>query len=126
MNRFIRSILILSLIGVVFVSGYTYFMLNWSYAEGERAGYVQKFSKRGWLCKTWEGELAMVSMPGTMSEKFFFSVREDAVAPEGNCRKPVSLIVRFFKVAIVCLSYVVLYLTITIPAEPFPLLKLSG
>ncbi len=84
MNRFIRSILILSLIGVVFVSGYTYFMLNWSYAEGERAGYVQKFSKRGWLCKTWEGELAMVSMPGTMSEKFFFSVREDAVANKIN------------------------------------------
>ncbi len=84
MNRFIRSVLILSLIGTLFVVGYTYLMLNWIYAEGERAGYVQKFSKRGWLCKTWEGELAMVSMPGTMSEKFFFSVRDEGVVNKIN------------------------------------------
>jgi N-acetylglutamate synthase-like GNAT family acetyltransferase len=63
---------------------YTWSTLNWSYADGERAGYVQKFSKKGWLCKTWEGELAMVSMPGTMSEKFVFSVRDDAVAERIN------------------------------------------
>jgi hypothetical protein len=84
MARFFRSFLILVLIGGVLTAGYTYLMLHWSYAEGERAGYVQKFSKRGWLCKTWEGELAMVSMPGTMSEKFFFSVRDDAVANKIN------------------------------------------
>ncbi len=84
MARFFRSLLILVLIGGVLTAGYTYLMLHWSYAEGERAGYVQKFSKRGWLCKTWEGELAMVSMPGTMSEKFFFSVRDDAVANKIN------------------------------------------
>ncbi len=84
MARFFRSLLILILIGGVLTAGYTYLMLHWSYAEGERAGYVQKFSKRGWLCKTWEGELAMVSMPGTMSEKFFFSVRDDAVANKIN------------------------------------------
>jgi hypothetical protein len=84
MARFFRSLLILVLIGGVLTAGYTYLMLHWSYAEGERAGYVQKFSKRGWLCKTWEGELAMVSMPGTMSEKFFFSVRNDAVANKIN------------------------------------------
>ena len=84
MNRFIRVILILSVISTIFISGYTYLMLSWSYAEGERAGYVQKFSKRGWFCKTWEGELAMVSMPGTMSEKFFFSVRDDSVANKIN------------------------------------------
>ncbi|NCX46037.1 MAG: hypothetical protein EBW85_03120, partial [Burkholderiaceae bacterium] len=84
MARFFRSLLILILIGAVLIAGYTYLMLNWSYAEGDRAGYVQKFSKRGWFCKTWEGELAMVSMPGTMSEKFFFSVRDDAVANKIN------------------------------------------
>jgi hypothetical protein len=84
MNRFFRATIILSLICAIFISGYTYLMLSWSYAEGERAGYVQKFSKRGWFCKTWEGELAMVSMPGTMSEKFFFSVREDRVANKIN------------------------------------------
>jgi len=84
MYRFIRITLILSVISAIFISGYTYLMLSWSYAEGERAGYVQKFSKRGWFYKTWEGELAMVSMPGTMSEKFFFSVRDDTVANKIN------------------------------------------
>jgi len=63
---------------------YTWSALNWSYSEGERAGFVQKFSKRGWLCKTWEGELAMVSMPGTSPEKFYFSVRDDVVAEQLN------------------------------------------
>jgi N-acetylglutamate synthase-like GNAT family acetyltransferase len=63
---------------------YTWSALTWSYSEGERVGYVQKFSKRGWLCKTWEGELAMVSMPGRMSEKFNFTVRDDAVAEHIN------------------------------------------
>jgi len=63
---------------------YTWVTLTWSFSKGDRAGYVQKLSKRGWLCKTWEGELAMVSMPGTMSEKFSFSVRSDAVATQLN------------------------------------------
>jgi hypothetical protein len=55
-----------------------------SYSEGERAGYVQKLSRRGWICKTWEGELAMVTMPGAIPEKFLFSVRSDAVADRIN------------------------------------------
>jgi hypothetical protein len=59
---------------------YTWSALTFTYSSGERAGYVQKFSKKGWICKTWEGELAMVSMPGTMSEKFLFSVRDNKVA----------------------------------------------
>jgi len=63
---------------------YTWSALNWSYSEGERAGFVQKFSKRGWLCKTWEGELAMVSMPGTNPEKFYFTVRDDVIAEQIN------------------------------------------
>jgi hypothetical protein len=63
---------------------YTWSALQWNYAEGERAGFVQKFSKKGWLCKTWEGELAMVAMPGTNPEKFFFSVRDDQVAQHIN------------------------------------------
>ncbi len=63
---------------------YTWLALTWSYSSGERAGYVQKFSNKGWLCKTWEGALVMVSMPGTMSEKFYFSVRDDAVAAKIN------------------------------------------
>ena len=63
---------------------YTWFVLSWAYSEGDRAGYIQKFSKKGWLCKTWEGELAMVTMPGTLTEKFYFTVRDDAVAEKLN------------------------------------------
>jgi hypothetical protein len=59
---------------------YTWSALSWTYASGERAGYVQKFSKKGWICKTWEGELAMVAVPGSMPEKFYFTVRTDSVA----------------------------------------------
>src|SRR5213082_508510 len=63
---------------------YTFSALNWSYSSGERAGYVQKFSRKGWICKTWEGELAIVSIPGTMSEKFYFTVRDDSIAARVN------------------------------------------
>jgi hypothetical protein len=54
--------------------------LNYSYSHGERAGYVQKFSRKGWICKTWEGQLAMVNIPGAMQEKWDFSVRSDSIA----------------------------------------------
>ena len=64
---------------VVLLALYTWLALTWTYSTGERAGYVQKFSKKGWVCKTWEGELAMVALPGTMSEKFNFTVRSDSV-----------------------------------------------
>jgi len=69
---------------VVLFLAYTWLVLSWSYSEGERAGYVQKLSNKGWLCKTWEGELALVTMPGTVAEKFLFSVRDDAVADQIN------------------------------------------
>lgn len=65
---------------IVVFALYTWAALTWSYSKGERAGYVQKFSKKGWICKTWEGELAIVSIPGTMAEKFYFTVRNDSVA----------------------------------------------
>ena len=66
------------------IAAYLWLVLSWSYSTGERAGWVQKFSRKGWLCKTWEGEMAMVSMPGTTVEKFFFTVRDDAVAQQVN------------------------------------------
>ena len=72
------------LMAAILPAAYTWLVLNWSYSTGERAGYVQKFSNKGWICKTWEGELAMVSMPGTMSEKFYFTVHSDAVAARIN------------------------------------------
>ena len=69
-------------IGVVFA--FTAFTLHWSYSDGERAGYVQKLSRKGWICKTWEGEMAMVSLPGSTAEKFQFTVREPAVPEQIN------------------------------------------
>ena len=77
----IAGALLLPIVGFVF---YTWATLTWAYSAGERAGYVQKFSRKGWICKTWEGELAMVSIPGTMPEKFYFTVRDDAVAARIN------------------------------------------
>ncbi|MCW0201645.1 MAG: hypothetical protein OJI74_07230 [Rhodanobacter thiooxydans] len=78
-----RIFSILALI-IALLGGYTWIVLNWSYSTGERAGYVQKFSNKGWFCKTWEGELAMVTMPGTLTEKFEFSVRDAQVAKQLN------------------------------------------
>jgi hypothetical protein len=66
------------------LAAYTWATLTWNYAEGDRVGYVQKLSKKGWICKTWEGELAMVTMPGAIPEKFYFSIRSDAIAAQLN------------------------------------------
>src|SRR5215472_6806534 len=60
--------------------GYTLVTLHYAYSTGERSGYVQKMSKKGWLCKTWEGELTMTTVPGTAPQIFQFSVRDDATA----------------------------------------------
>jgi hypothetical protein len=82
-----RRLLILAallLVPLVLFAGYVTVVLHWSYSEGERAGYVQKFSRKGWVCKTWEGELAMASIPGSMPELFRFTVRDDAVAARLN------------------------------------------
>jgi hypothetical protein len=63
---------------------YTWASLTWVYSSGERAGYVQKLSQKGFVCKTYEGELVLVSMPGTQAEKFFFTVRNAAIAKRIN------------------------------------------
>jgi hypothetical protein len=68
------------LLAVLLFAAYIWLMLTWSYSRGERAGWVQKLSEKGYICKTWEGEMAMVTMPGTMPEKFLFTVRDEAVA----------------------------------------------
>ena len=69
---------------IVVMALWTWLTLTWTYADGERAGYVQKLSKKGWICKTWEGEMAMVTMPGTVAEKFYFTVPDDEVANQIN------------------------------------------
>ena len=74
-------------------TAYVYATLSWSYSDGERVGYVQKFSRKGYVCKTWEGELAMVAVPGSTPEKFYFTVRDDAIAAaiNGSLGKRVAL-----------------------------------
>jgi hypothetical protein len=80
----VRYVVYLVLAVLVLSALYVTVVLNWSYSSGERAGWVQKFSKKGWLCKTWEGEIALVSMPGAIPEKFQFTVFDDEVAAEIN------------------------------------------
>jgi lysophospholipid acyltransferase (LPLAT)-like uncharacterized protein len=63
---------------------YLLLVLKWSYSAGERIGYVQKFSKKGWICKSWEGELAMFPVVAMQAEKFLFTVRDDVVAARLN------------------------------------------
>ncbi|GAB3267929.1 hypothetical protein [Chitinimonas naiadis] len=69
---------------VLLIVAYLWLVLSWSYAEGERAGYVQKLSRKGWVCKTWEGELAIINIPGTLTEKFNFTVHDDKIVDAIN------------------------------------------
>jgi len=78
LKRLFIAIVVLALL----VAAYFWAALSWNYSSGERAGWVQKLSNKGWLCKTWEGELALVSLPGSVPEKFYFTIRDDAIAAQ--------------------------------------------
>jgi len=80
----IKSIVGIFVALVLALGGYILVVTYWSYSSGERAGWVQKLSSKGWLCKTCEGEMAMVSMPGTTTEKFHFTVWDDDIAAQLN------------------------------------------
>ena len=73
-----------TIVVVALVAAYVFLALHYSYSSGDRAGYVQKFSRKGWVCKTWEGELAMVNLPGAMPQMFPFTVRDEKVAADIN------------------------------------------
>ena len=79
-------LLLLGVIGLpaLLIAAWTVIALSYTYSKGDRAGFVQKLSKKGWICKTWEGELAMVNVPGAMQERFPFTVRSDSLATEMN------------------------------------------
>ena len=87
-------ITLIILIPILIFALWSWVTLGYAYSTGERAGYVQKLSKKGWLCKTWEGELAMVNLPGSITPQIFnFTVRSDSIAAiiEGDLGKRVSL-----------------------------------
>lgn len=75
-----RIAILLVAILVLVTALYLVLVFSWAYSSGERAGWVQKFSRKGWICKTWEGELVLVTLPGTLTEKFPFTVHDAAVA----------------------------------------------
>ena len=82
--KLLKYLLWLLLLPIGLFALYTWATLTWVYSSGERAGYVQKLSQKGFVCKTFEGELVLVSMPGTQAEKFFFTVRNKTVAKRIN------------------------------------------
>src|SRR6267154_301888 len=71
-----------AVLAVVGTTLYTLGTLNFAYSRGERVGFVQKLSKRGWLCKTNEGDLAMVNIAGQPAQMFSFTVPDDKVAAQ--------------------------------------------
>jgi len=83
-SNILRFVVIVLVALLLLAGGWLWLTLTWSYSQGERAGYVQKLSKKGWLCKTWEGQIAMVTMPGAIPDKFDFTVRDEAVAQKIN------------------------------------------
>ncbi len=88
----------ISLVVLLLAGGYALYIwaaLNWSYSRGERAGYIQKFSEKGWVIKTWEGELAMMPLPGALPEKFAFSARDNAVAQSINASLGKRVVIKY-------------------------------
>jgi hypothetical protein len=92
-NKALTALVLLILIPVVVIALWIWVALGYTYSNGERAGYLQKISKKGWLCKTWEGEIAMTPLPGATPQYFSFTVRNDSLARvlEQNAGKQVSL-----------------------------------
>jgi hypothetical protein len=78
-KTFVIAVVVLGLLATAYLAA----ALNWNYSTGDRAGWLQKLSDKGWVCKTWEGEMALVSLPGSSTvEKFMFTVRDATVAAE--------------------------------------------
>lgn len=83
MRRWILiALLLLIVLPGLGLAAWVWAALRISYSSGERSGFVQKISHKGWICKTWEGELAMTTQPGVPPQIFEFSVRDDGVATQ--------------------------------------------
>lgn len=77
-----RLVIAIPLLAIVAGGAWTWFTLNWAYSEGERAGILQKFSRKGWLCKTYEGELALYIVGGVAPQVWYFSTRDEELASQ--------------------------------------------
>ncbi len=83
-GRGLRALLILIILVAAGSAAWSWLTLSWSYADGERAGVLQKFSHKGWVCKTDEGELAMYIVAGVAPQIWNFTVRDSAVVAQMN------------------------------------------
>ena len=79
-TKFILGGVSIIVFGIVVVVLYTLATLNITYSDGDRAGILQKFSRKGWICKTYEGELAVSYTAGMAPVLWYFSVRDEAIA----------------------------------------------
>ena len=77
--------IVLIAVAVAGFAVYVWIALHWSYSSGERAGYVQKFSRKGWVCKTWEGELTMMPVAGSIPEKFMLRAGQPGSREHQRC-----------------------------------------
>ena len=75
-GRFGRFLVIVMLLAIAGAGLWTWLSLSWAYSDGTRAGVLQKFSRRGWICKTEEGELAQYVVAGVSPQIWLFSVRD--------------------------------------------------
>ncbi len=79
-HKLVTALVLLITVPIIAITAWTAFSLNFYYSEGTRAGYLQKISKRGWICKTWEGEIQLTSIPGSTPQIFTFTTRSDSIA----------------------------------------------
>ena len=83
-HKLVTTLVLLIVASILIFVLWMFIALRFVYSHGERAGYLQKISKRGWVCKTWEGDLQLTAQPGVAPEMFAFSARSDSIAAELN------------------------------------------
>jgi hypothetical protein len=81
-RRFGRTLLLVLVLAVLLAGLWTWFSLSFAYSDGERAGVLQKFSSKGWVCKTYEGELAQYVVGGVAPQIWYFSTRDEKLAKQ--------------------------------------------
>jgi hypothetical protein len=81
-NKLVTGLSLVLVTAIIVFVLWAFVALHISYADGTRGGYLQKISKRGWLCKTWEGDLQLSSIPGSAPTIFQFTTRSDSLAAE--------------------------------------------